>query len=89
MEAQEGPKAVGEKETGFSLYCGWDTPLSKQIPQGVCPFCSWIFLWDFMEEGCEGLKYHIFVYIQSNSDSNTLILRYHGSVWNIPILFKF
>lgn len=56
MEAQEGPKAVGEKETGFSLFVCWDTPLSRQIPQGVCSFCSWIFLWDFVEEGCEGLK---------------------------------
>lgn len=55
-EAQEGPKAVGEKESGFSLYRGWDTPLSRQIPQGVCSFCSWIFLWDFVEEGYEGLK---------------------------------
>lgn len=56
MEAQEGPKAVGEKETGFSLFVCWDTPLSRQIPQGVHFFCSWIFLWDFVEEGCEGLK---------------------------------
>lgn len=29
------------------------------------------------------------MYIQSNSDSNTVILCYHSSVWDIPILFKF